>query len=169
MTSEEQVYLSFGGGLRLFSEEYFTKELMPVGLTRKGFRAFCRCLSVPLIHIGNKVFIDISSFQLALKAITRVGQPDFYAPGCRALKRNKWKGVKELDKEYFEKNWESVLAELLVGRMNNGMKSPQEVTDLARKAAGRITDMALHIKAASNQERYDRRARKILERELEEQ
>lgn len=165
--SDEQVYLSFGGGLRLLSEEYFLKELAPLGVTSKGFRALCRSLKVPLIYLGTKVFVDLSSFQLAMKAISRVGQPDFFAPGSRPLKRNKWKGVKELDREYFEENWEDVLSELIAGRKNHGLKSPQEVTDLARQAARRITDMALQIKASKNQEEYDKKSRSVLEKYLE--
>lgn len=164
----EQVYLSFGGGLRLFSEEYFIKELAPVGMSTKGFRSFCRSLKVPLIFIGDNVFVDLSSFQLAIKAITRVGQPDFFVPGCKPLRRNKWKGAKELDREYFEKEWENVLAELIAGRKNSGMKTPTEVTDLARRAAKRITDMALQMQASKNQEEYTKKARALLEKELDE-
>jgi hypothetical protein len=164
---DTQVYLSFGGGLRLFSEDYFIKELEPLGMTRRGFRSLCRSLKVPLVHIGTTAMVDITSFQLAMKAVCRVGQEDFYVPGCEPLRKNVKRGAKELDMEYFDRQWETVLADLIAARKMHGLTTPQDTVDQAKKAAKRLTDMALHVSASDFQEQYEAKAREILEKELD--
>ena len=165
--TDEQIYLTFGGGLRLFSDEYFIKELKPLGMTRKGFRGLCRALKVPLIHIGTSAMVDIVSFQMAMKSICRVGQEDFYVSGSEPIRKNKKRGNRELDMNYFNSQWETVLAELLAARKMQGVSTPQEVSSLARKAAKRLTEMSLHITASDFQEEYEKKARQILEKELD--
>ena len=166
-SDNSQVYLSFGGGLKLFSEDYFIKELLPMGMTRRGFRALCRALKVPLVHIGTTAMVDITSFQLAMKAVCRVGQEDFYVPGCDPLKKNLKRGNKELDTAYFNREWKNVLAELLAARRMHGLATPQEVSSLARKAAKRLTEMALHVSASDLQEDHEKKSRQILEKGLD--
>lgn len=166
-TSDAQVYLSFGGGLKLFSEDYFIKELAPMGMTRRGFRSLCRALKVPLVHIGTTAMVDLTSFQLAMKAVCRVGQNDFYVPGCEPLKKNIKRGNKELDSSYFNREWKNVLAELLASRKMNSLTTPNEVSDLAKRAAKRLTEMALHTKVSDLQEEYEKKSLALLEKEVD--
>ena len=80
----EQFYIGFGSGIKLLSEDWYIKEF-GTEITKKSFRSFCRALGVPLIEIGKTTFIEMHSFQLALKAITRVGESDFYVSGCQSI------------------------------------------------------------------------------------
>ena len=84
----EQFYIGFGSGIKLLSEDWYIKE-MGANITKKAFRSFCRALQVPLIEIGKATFIEMNSFQLALKAITRIGEPDFYVSGCLSIASGK--------------------------------------------------------------------------------
>jgi hypothetical protein len=49
----------------------------------------------------------------------------------------------------------------------HGLTTPQDTVDQAKKAAKRLTDMALHVSASDFQEQYEAKAREILEKELD--
>tara|TARA_R110002051_G_scaffold325009_1_gene425220 strand:+ start:338 stop:928 length:591 start_codon:yes stop_codon:yes gene_type:complete len=164
---DSQVYLSFGGGLRLFSEDYFIEELSSLGVTRKGFRSLCRALQVPLIYVGTSALVDLVSFQLAMKAISRVGQKDFYVPGCRPLKNNHKRGVRELNQAYYTREWKNILAELLASRQVHGLATSKEISALTKNAAKRLTEMAIHLQVSSLQAAHERQSLKVLEQSLD--
>ena len=100
----DQLYISFGSGIKLLSEDWYIKEFGS-HITKKAFRAFCRAIKVPLIEIGKSTFVEMNSFQLALKAITRVGEEDFYVSGCQSIASGK-KNPSNLDPLYVAKNLE---------------------------------------------------------------
>jgi hypothetical protein len=137
-----QVYLSFGPECRLFSEEHFLAQLQPLGMSRRGFRAWCRAMSVPLIHMpGNKVFVDIFSFRLAMRAISRIGQPDFLCPSSAARlqhKAAKFPCTTRLDIEYVRDNWQTLVSELLAARLDPSAFAMKDVRDAASSAAERM-------------------------------
>lgn len=68
------------------SEDVYIEAMGP-SITRKGFRALCRNLMLPMIEIGDVRYVDIVRFQLAMTAITRIGQEDFFVPGSISVKR----------------------------------------------------------------------------------
>lgn len=75
--------ITFGGSLRLLSEDYFIRELAPgTGLDQASFRALCRALGVPLLHTAECSYVDYSVFMIALKTVLRPGAPDFAFPNA---------------------------------------------------------------------------------------
>ncbi len=49
-------------------------EAMGHGVTKRGFRALCRNLMVPMIEIGKTRYIDMLRFEIAMTAILRIGE-----------------------------------------------------------------------------------------------
>lgn len=132
----DQFYIGFGSGIKLLSEDWYIKEFGS-NITKRAFRSFCRALGVPLVEIGKTTYVEMSSFQLALKAITRVGEPDFYVSGCQSIASGK-KRASKLDPDYVAKNLEPLLCELLACKAMGGLNLTNEVKKAARMAAERM-------------------------------
>lgn len=124
-------------GSRYYSEDYFLDDLSHLGLSRMGFRAWCRALGVPLIFIGDAVFLNIRKFEIALEACSQIGQPDFLAPGSAPLKggRKPTRYVTKLDPDFVRENYETFVAELLIGYLRPNNKPIRETVDDAYDAA----------------------------------
>lgn len=137
----DQFYIGFGSGVKLLSEDWYIKEFGG-NITKKAFRAFCRALKVPLIEIGKATYIEMNSFQLALKAITRVGEEDFFVSGCQSIATGKQKPSK-LEPDYVAKNLEPLLCELLACKAMGGLNMTTEVKKAARIAADRMSRAGL--------------------------
>lgn len=140
--------IKFGSWIRLYSEEQILEELSIFGLTPITFRHFLRNLNVPTLHIGELRFIDGYSFFLALRAVLSIGEPDFYAPGCRMV-RFRDVNPSKMDLERFRRNQKRLCADLLYTKRFNG----HHLTDLqirktARLALGRIQANAYRIALA---------------------
>ncbi len=154
--SNAQSYISFGSGLRLMSEDVYIKA-MGGNMSRKGFRALCRNLMCPMVEIGDTRYVEMVRFELAMSAITRIGEDDFFAPGSRSIRNQSAKGVRKLDPEKVLKNYEVLAAELLAAKKVNGVELTHEVKDAARTAANRMREAALHMMPSSAQARKDRK------------
>ena len=79
----------------------------------------------------------MNSFQLALKAITRVGEEDFYVSGCQSIASGK-KKASSLDEEYVANNLEPLLCELLACKAMGGTLSrdtKKTIQDVASRMA----------------------------------
>lgn len=167
-TSNFKAGIFFGSGIKLVSEDDYLDELAAHGITRKGFRAWCRALQVPMLEIGTRRYVDLMSFTLALRAVCRVGQPDFYVPGCD---RNTWGvhrktgGTDKLDPDYFRQNFKVILAELLAARRLSKLSS-RGFKQLAKEAANRMVALATQTLPLRLQEQYDTLALRELRREL---
>ena len=154
--SNAQSYISFGSGLRLMSEDFYIKA-MGGNMSRKGCRALCRKLLCPMIEIGDTRYVEMIRFELAMTAITRIGEEDFFAPGSRSIRNQSAKGTRKLDPEKVLKNYEVLAAELLAAKKVNGVELTHEVKDAARTAANRMRESALHMMPSSAQARKDRK------------
>ena len=154
----------FGSGVKLVSEDDYLSELAHEGLTRQGFRKLCRGLQVPLIFIGRRCYVDLMSFCLAMRAVVRVGQPDFYFPGSEPIVHAKKEGAR--DAKWFEEQFEEVLAELLVARKVANLKITREWPQLAKEASKRMVALGMHMLPLSQQKEYDRVALRDLKKEL---
>lgn len=114
--------LFLGSHSRLYSEDHYLRAFAPHGLTRKGFRALLRALSVPVIYLGQSRLVDHLSFTIAMRAICRIGQPDFVAPGSDPLDRGKMPTGRPsrtfLDPAYVRDNLTAILAELIATRVD---------------------------------------------------
>ena len=126
-------------------------------MSRKGFRELCRILLCPMIEIGDTRYVEMIRFELAMTAITRIGEEDFFAPGSRSIRNQSAKGTRKLDPEKVLKNYEVLAAELLAAKKVNGVELTHEVKDAARTAANRMRESALHMMPSSAQARKDRK------------
>lgn len=154
--SDAQSYISFGSGVRLMSEDVYIKA-MGGGMTRKGFRALCRNLMCPMVEIGDTRYVEMIRFELAMTAITRIGEEDFFAPGSRSIRNQSAKGSRKLDPEKVLKNYEILASELLAAKKVNGVELTHEVKDAARTAANRMRESAMHLRPSSAQASKDRK------------
>lgn len=155
----DQFYIGFGSGIKLLSEDWYIKEF-GANITKKAFRAFCRALKVPLIEIGKTTYVEMNSFQLALKAITRVGEPDFFVSGCQSIATGKQKSSK-LDPEYVAKNLEPLLCELLACKAMGGLNMTTEVKKAARVAADRMARAGLGELTEEFQRSYTKKSIRV--------
>lgn len=132
------------------SEDVYIEAMGP-SITRKGFRALCRNLMLPMIEIGDVRYVDIVRFQLAMTAITRIGQEDFFVPGAISVKKNIAQGRRELDPAEVLENYEDLCMELLAAKTINGVEMTRNVKESAKKAAERMRESALQTAALREQ------------------
>jgi hypothetical protein len=155
----EQFYIGFGSGIKLLSEDWYIREFGPE-ITKKSFRSFCRALGVPLIEIGSTTFVEMHSFQLALKAITRIGEPDFYVSGCKSIATGK-KRPSKLDPEYVAKNLEPLLCELMACKAMGGLNMTTETKTAARLAAERMARAGVSELTEEFQNKYRKKSIRV--------
>jgi hypothetical protein len=131
-------------------------------MTKRGFRAFCKALRVPMVEIGKERYVEATSFLLAMRAITRIGQPDFLVPGCETIRKNRRKNeASELDLEDFRDNFEIVVSELLASKKLNSNTLKFDVKKAARQAADRMLRAGLQFLPSREQRKYDISALRI--------
>lgn len=148
-------YISIGKGNRLMSEDYFLDHLKPLGVTRLGFRKWCRAMGVPMLHFPDeKRYLDVYTFKIALRAICRIGQPDFLLPGAKDVRHRRKKDLKwdkqctvQLDPTYIRDNWQEIVSELLAARLEPNDPLRENLREVAKLAANRLvsyTNVILH-------------------------
>jgi hypothetical protein len=144
----QSAYVTVGGGLRFLSADYFLRELEPLGVSMRGFRALCKALHVPMLRFGRTWLIELFALQQALRAISRPGQPDFLAPGSdlKGSGARPKDAVTELDIEYFQKEHEAIIGELLAARKASGLPTPRDTARAARSAAKRLLHESVVVK-----------------------
>lgn len=71
-------------GLRLYREPVIHDHLRGLFPTARSFRAFCRGLRVPVIHMGAHRYLNAHTLAIAIQGVTRLGSADYYAPGSAA-------------------------------------------------------------------------------------
>ena len=149
---DKQLYISFGSGVRLMAEDVYLNELK--ALTKRGFRSLCKALNVPMVEIGSTRYVEMTTFVLAMKAVTRIGELDFLVPGCESLKKNKKKGkATSLDIDKFKENLEVVLAEVVT----DGTIT-KEVKTAAKDAAEKLASTAMRYMPSIEQRKHDEKA-----------
>ncbi len=159
-----QHYISFGGGVRLMSEDVYIDEMQAI--SKRAFRGLCRALTVPMIEIGDTRYIEMTTFLLAMRSILRVGEPDFLVPGCKTIRQNKVKGESRvLNPERFVENVEAVLAELMAARILGNMPSTGEVKKAAREAAQRLAETGMQFMPSQEQFKHDKKAIRLAKKE----
>lgn len=145
-------------GSRYYSEDYFIDALRHIGLTRRGFRAWCRALGVPIIFIGRGAYINARKFEIALEAVSHIGQPDFAAPGARKPPR---RAVTRLDPEFVRRNYDTFVGELLIGYIKPNGRKPQAIIDDAYRIARDWACYDIAHRPRDAQDAISRRARRV--------
>jgi hypothetical protein len=143
--------LSFAPGNRLFSEDHFIDAFAPYGVTRRGFRALCRALSVPMLEVGATRFVDSFSFALAMRAITRIGEPDFVFPGAK--KKKPPGSATTLNAARFKRDLAAIITEVLSSRHLSTLKADRvAIRKAATEAAERMLLAGVTLRALSSQD-----------------
>ncbi len=147
MADRKSAYINVGGGIRFLSADYFVRELEPLGMTMRGFRALCRALGVPMIRIGKTWVVELFAFHTAMRAISRVGAPDFLMPGSDLKSSGYAKRMQhctdKLDENFYRDNFEIIVGELLATRACHGLPSPKVTVKAARDAAKRLVEFGI--------------------------
>jgi hypothetical protein len=137
------IFLSTGIQLVWEEDVYHEGKFADFGFTLRAFRLWLKALGVPRMKTpGGKWLLDLVSLHLAVRAIMRVGQEDFFCPGTkeRSTKKYPKRGYSiELDEEYFANNWMDVCNELLYAQRINWTLVTSEHRDAFNKAARRIS------------------------------
>ena len=149
-------YISLGSGLRLLSEDQYAEEM---SVTKRGFRALCKALQIPMLEIGSKRYVEMTSFSIAMRTVLSIGNPDFLTPGCQTLKKNRRTTEKTtLTPEEFEKNFETAVLCLMASSDLNLKRSIHELKKAANKVARRLTDAGIQFlpkRAQANAQKSD--------------
>lgn len=114
------------------------------GMTKRSFRALCQILGVPMLHVGNRRYIDGMTFSYALKVALMPGKKDLLTPGCYLLRTNDADELKHRRKiateELFE-DMESVLAHIVAGmQANQAHLSTPELREQYRGVISKILE-----------------------------
>ncbi len=140
--------ISVGGGLRLVSEDHLLEQFAPLGLSLLGFRRLLQALSVPFFEVGNTRLIELTAFQMAIRAITRVGEKDFLGPNSDTRERHGTAGfATSLDVDQFAANWKYILMEVLQSRKYR--QSYKQASREASEAVQRIIAASVHLRPIS--------------------
>tara|TARA_R100000406_G_scaffold7716_1_gene5121 strand:- start:235 stop:738 length:504 start_codon:yes stop_codon:yes gene_type:complete len=139
-----QTYISFGSGVRLMEESEYI-EAMGGGITTKGFRALCSNLRVPIVFIGDGAYVDMHRFEMAMSAVTRIGNENFLFPGSAPMSYRKDTTARvNLEPDEILQNYETLATELIAAKKVNGVELTRQVRESARKAAERMRDAGFH-------------------------
>ena len=153
--------ISIGPYVRLYSETHFLQELAPLGFTVKSLRQFFRALSVPTLHLSGTRYVDAFSLTLALRAVLRIGEPDFLAPGCSTnLKgRKPRRTTTTFNPARLRGDLEPLIFELLAAHKTRAWDVPAlEIADAARDAARRLIHAGFISLPHDVQREYTRQA-----------
>jgi hypothetical protein len=153
--------ISIGPYVRLYSEQHFLQELAPLGLTLDSLRRFFRALSVPTLHLAGTRYIDAFSLSLALRAVLRIGEPDFLAPGCAASAKGRKppRTTRTLNPARLKGDLEPLIFELLAAHKTRAWDIPStEIADAARDAARRLIHAGFISLPHDVQREYTRQA-----------
>lgn len=134
--------LKFGGALKWYEEARFYDEM---GISSRAFRGLCRAIKVPMVEIGDKRFVCLPMFKIAMWAISRIGEPNFFCPGSASSMKSRKGGVKELDVKQVKEDMAVIISELIMARKLEGVEVESDVNTLARLAADRLVAAAAHI------------------------
>lgn len=149
--TDRRVYLSFGDAPRLVSLSYISDQLEPLGLTPHSTELLLHRLRVPIIHFGTTKLVDLTSFQLALCAISRIGEPDFSTPETPSMGRCKVPKSRlrtELDLDEFKEDWTQIFQHFICGKTALGAYKPKALQEAALAAAERLLSLGFHNRLA---------------------
>lgn len=140
----------------------------------RAAKSLLRSLRVPLFLVGSKSYFNYNEFLKAFQAVSRIGQPDFWAPGSKfrrnypSKRTDHWHPhVRELDLEYFAKNVRTFAEELAMNRQIFGARTTPAQLDEHRKAAYRMVASILQLRVADVQAYFEDEAHEMVEKALD--
>jgi hypothetical protein len=153
----ESFGISLGDGLTFVNAETLWKPFYEMGMSYAAFIRFLQALRVPLIFVGETRLVRLQSFQLAMVAIGRVGEPDFIAPGVdqKEMWRNKKNGITEIDLKKLNGNLKYVVTDLLYSRFLTGRVVNRHVEGMAKKVVAAFVERGLAQAPVALQKQVD--------------
>lgn len=139
--SAPKIIIDFFGAMHLVALRAAANDL---GMSPKTLTTLCTCLGVPKFHLDNLAYIDPIQLCIALKCATRVGQPDFLAPGSKKKSKSSKNSLDRhhqtttLDPATLRDNLTSILAELAYSKKLLSFRTHSEAMKYARVAAERL-------------------------------
>lgn len=132
-------YIEVAPGVRLFSIRFYCDAL---GLTDRQFTKQCNDLKVPLLYMGDRVYVRYESLMKAFAFITEVGQPNFLGVGresrkARAQAKRYSRAnayASEMDVEAFFKDEERVIQTIVAGLRVHGRQTTRKAETELRQA-----------------------------------
>lgn len=132
-------YLEVGPGVRLFSIRFYCDAF---GLSKREFTKQCNDLGVPLLYMGNRVYVRYESLMKAFAFITEVGQPNFFGVGRDARKardqakryKNADRYTSRLDRDAFFADEDRVIRTIVCGLRVHGKQTTTEMEKDLRRA-----------------------------------
>lgn len=157
--------LYLGSSVCLVTDESLWAEtLKPWGVTLPQFRRLLRKLRIPVIELPNRRFlVSLNAFQLAMTAITRIGQPNFLMPGSVSIDkpdRSIANSIQTLDPTYFKDNYETIIGEYIAFAEANGQSVTKEFRERLSEAGSQVA-LALMSAACS---RYQKQSDSYFQR-----
>lgn len=142
------------GVLTLVSFDDIFSQFAPYGFKRKGFLLFLNAIGVPFMEMPDGTrLIDISSFQLGVKAALRYGAPNFICPNAPAHRTNSTSGLKNsrasLTAADYLDNWKELLGEIKFSAEVNIESLPPDTKEVFEAARDRIAMGFAHLTATS--------------------
>lgn len=129
--------IQLGPSIRLLIEDWYIRAFGS-GVTRRGFRALCRAIGVPIIRVGQHNYVEMSRMELAFSAICSLGASNFAIPGSRHAHKvpddfTSTLDVAELDYENIVREM-NVCRSLATGELLDALQ--RKAKQVARKLTG---------------------------------
>lgn len=135
-----QTYISLGGGLRLVAESYYV-EALGNGMTVEAFRAWCACIGVRMVEIGDTRYINPHQLETHVAGLMSKRSPYqvIRVPGCESIIRDGEEPTILDDGAIAAIGWRDVVHELIAWRKLNGSdtgaSSRERLKEVARTLA----------------------------------
>jgi hypothetical protein len=156
---KERTGISFGGSLKWLAEDRFAAEM---SLSKRNFRKLCRNLGVPMLEVQGTRLVCLPMFEIAMYAISRIGQPDFLTPGCETLSKNRASqySTTVLDPHYLASEWEQIVAEMVKAKSLKSGRMEKSAVENAREAGRRLAAANVHLPVSRAMLKFSREAMK---------
>lgn len=145
------------GGVAFVTLDHLVSQLQGSGITARGVRSLLASVGVPTVTFGNTTMVNVSMLQVALQAISRIGQPDFYGPACA---KPSTPHATQLDPTYVKDNLKVILSEIVYARKLRGLETKADTAMLIAKAADNLVDIGLRGVSHAALRGFDNSARR---------
>lgn len=144
-------------GTRWYHERYLLDAFSAAGFTMRSLRDFFRALGIPKICLPTGTFYDGMSLSIGMKAIGRIGQDDFAAPGSPEKANGYAKRSKmslRLDPQYVRDNVSILLAEMWAAKPEAFHERPKLEKEAKRVGDALVTYAVLNRAAREERDAH---------------
>ena len=140
---------TLGSAHRFYSLDRYAEAM---GLRIPTLTRLLNVLGVPWIEIGKTRLVNHAMMEIALHAVSRIGQPNFLCPGSKTIDRGHDQFPRNttttLDLDYVRQEMEAILLEIALLKKLRGARPTQDDMAIAREAADRMIQNMIHLTPA---------------------